>query len=203
MKKLQFIYFFTVFPFLFGSTIFFSWYFNRILYANDFSIEGSAFWAIILFILFSLITVIISIVGLFKKQLTLKKLIIPLLFIPITTSALICYGTIYSTFEDQVFVLFTQESKEVRLERIWSANFEQIYFDMDFETYVYSFTPVRNYDWENPSYHISDISFRNSFTYSEVYIDLRTKDDSVFTDTLPDFWEGSCLTVDLDKLLED
>lgn len=196
-KQLKIIYFFSIFPLLTGSLTFFYWFYKRTWFADNVNIESLAFFTLLGFLLFALISIILCIVYIFRNRMEWKKIIIPILIIAITVPVIDLYATLHNSLSQKAFVRIINDTDN-RINRIWSDNFEITSFKDKGNDFVISFYPVYTYDWtKNDSYYSSDFFYEINI----LRIDLKQKGDSTITYNLPSFSKGNCKTIKLTEII--
>ena len=196
-KQLKTIYFFSIFPLLTGSLTFFYWFYKRTWFADNVNIESLAFFTLLGFLLFALISIILCIVYIFRNRMEWKKIIIPILIIAITVPVIDLYATLHNSLSQKAFVRIINDTDN-RINRIWSDNFEITSFKDKGNDFVISFYPVYTYDWtKNDSYYSSDFFYEINI----LRIDLKQKGDSTITYNLPSFSKGNCKTIKLTEII--
>jgi hypothetical protein len=194
-KQLKIIYFFSIFPLLIGSLTFFYWFYKRTWFADNANIESLAFFTILGFLLFALISIILCLIFVVKNLKEWKKIIIPILIIAITVPVIDLYATLHNSLSQKVFVRIINDTDN-RINRIWSDNFEITSFKDKGNDFVISFYPVYTYDW-------TKVYYSDTFYYeiNRLKIDLKQKGDSIITYDLPSFSKGDCQTIKLTEII--
>ena len=195
-RLLKLIYILAILPLLIGSATFFYWYYKRTWYASNADIELFAFFTILGFLLFAVLTLLLCTFFIYKNQTSWKKIIIPILIIVLTFPLIDLYGTLHNSLLDKAYVRIINDSKDLEIDRIWSENFEMRYFKKNKDDIIISFYPVYNYDWtqmiSSDWYH---------YDINPVFIDLKITNDSIRTYELNEFSKGDCKTITLTDVI--
>jgi hypothetical protein len=193
-RLIKIIYLLAILPLSIGSLTFFYWFYKRTWFATNVEIEFVAFFTILGFLLIGVTTIILSIVFIVKNQEHWKKTIIPIVIIGLTVPAIGLYGTLYTCLSEEAFVrIINDTDKEIN--RIWSDNFQMNYLENKESDFVISFYPVYTYDWTQQN------STGYYYKVNTLNIDLKQKNDSIITYTLPDFSKGDCKIIRLSNII--
>jgi len=196
-KQLKTIYFFSIFPLLIGSLTFFYWFYKRTLFADNANIESLAFFTILGFLLFALISILLCVVFIVKNRTEWQKIVIPIIIVGLTIPVIDLYATLHNSLSQKAFVRIINDTDN-RINRIWSDNFEITSFKDKGNDFVMSFYPVHTYDWtKNDSYYSGDFFYE----INTLHIDLKQKGDSIITYDLPSFSKGDCKTIKLTEII--
>lgn len=196
-KQLKIIYFFSISPLLIGSLTFFYWLYKRTWFASNADIELLAFFTILGFLLFALISILLCIIFVIKNWIEWQKVIIPIIIIGITVPVIDLYATLHNSLSQKAFVRIINDT-DSRINRIWSDNFEMTYFENEGNDFVMSFYPVYTYDWTK-----TDYSGTFYYDINKLHIDLKQKGDSIITYDLPSFSKGNCKTIKLTEIINN
>ncbi len=201
--KLSFIrsiYFISLLPLVASSITFFYWFFNRIYAAVDVDIKGVASIILSLYLICCLATIAMVIIFVIRNSKEWKKVLLPLFFIGVTVLSIGMFGAVYDSFKTTVVVKIVNDTEGLQLKRIWSNNFEYDNFDKEKREHIFSYNPVRNYDWEVPE--LTSSVYRYRYDYSRVFVDLYDSGNNVSTYELPEYKEGYCGEIKLNELVK-
>jgi hypothetical protein len=192
MKLLKIIYIASILPLVSGSFIFLYWFYKRTSFAENVVIEVPAFFALVGFLLCSILVLILCIVFIIKNKKEWKKIIIPLTIMGVTIPVIDVYGTMHRELSQKAFVRVVNDTNQ-RINRIWSDHFEITYSQNYEKEYIFSFYPVYTYDWEQitRSYH--------PYKISVIHMDVFQK-GTVVTLDLSELPKGECKTIKVSQL---
>ena len=196
-KLLNIIYTLSLSPLIFGSVTFFYWYYLRISFAKDVDIELTAFFTILSYFLFGLISFILCGIFIFKQRNNWKKIITPIIIVLITFPIIELYSTVHTSFEQQVFLNVKNDVDNTEIIRIRSSNFEDTYF-ANKNDFILSYYPVYVYDWIQ-AYSGS----MYNYDVNEIIIEIKMDNDSIRTFEFPSYYKGQCGTVRISEIIKN
>ena len=204
-KLLIILYLSAFIPLVLGTIVFYYWYYNLFYNGIDKRIEGKAFTIVLLYFLFSVITIITSIVILIKHRKLWGKIILPIICILITVPVIELYERIHITMSDIAsFIKIENDLNGYEIHRIWSANFENDYFNPTKKEHIFYYFPVRNYDWTPIKFEYDGgIFVEYDYNISQLYIDLVKNEKDTMTFKLNELDKGQEVIVKLSNLIKN
>lgn len=195
-KLLNIIYTLSFSPLIFGNVTFLYWYYLRIWFAKDVDIEITAFFTILFYFLFGLISFVLCGVFIFKQRGNWKKIITPIIILLITFPVIELYSTVHTSFEQQVFLNVKNDVANTEIIRIRSDNFENTYFTNK-NDFILSYYPVYDYDWTQ-AYSGSMYSYE----VNKLIIEIKMENDSIRTFEFPSYSKGQCGKVRISEIIK-
>ncbi len=193
-RRLKYIYLTSLLPLIVGSVVFFIWYYRKTNIPVNTEIELIAGFTILGFLLFAIVTLILSAIHLLKNKSNWLQVITPLIILVMTVLTIDLYSSVYNSLNEKAFVKLIVDQDHAELVRVWSKNFEQGFFDKDSKEFTISFYPVYEYDWTQAS------DSYQPYEIVPVNIDMRHSNGSIQTLELGTFEKGSCKTIALTEL---
>jgi len=198
VNRIRIIWFFAIAPLAFGSLVFVYWYCARTFFAKDADVLGVAMVAVLSFVLAGIILILLSFGYIRRSPTERRKLVFPLLMLPLTILAIKVYSDYYEAMTGRAYIAIDNGQPYARRFWIWSDHFEFIvYCDEDIRDIdrVISFQPVYTYDWAKPT------SVGHPYSIDTVYITLDLGNDSIPSFRLPDIPKGACLQLSMSEIM--
>lgn len=164
-------YILSICPLIFGSYLFIYWYINRFCFLHYVDIEIQSFFAIMSFIFFGIISLVITIYLFIKNKENRLHNIMNFLLIILTAILIMLYGTIYNDYINLATIRIKNESGIPICDvRLFGSYFEKSQMECleDNENKIYDIQPLRKYTWK-----LSGNSYPFfPFTYEKIKIDF-------------------------------
>ena len=181
-------------PLIFGSGIFFTWFFARHLYAFDLDIFGVAAVAIFSFLILGVVTLILCGVELFKNRSKWARSFGPVAILLGTLGMITIYADLYGN-DDRAYVRIDVRGSQITEVMLWSSHFcTGRRANPSNEALVFTFVPVYDYNWG-----IKGSASGSPYTIDPVYLEVH-HGGSVMTYQLPPLTKRECMGFNMHEI---
>lgn len=182
-------------PLLFGSVVFFYWYYSREWFARSADIEGVALLAILIYGLFGLVALCLLVHHCLHVRGMWGLALVPVFILSSTWAMIDLYATTYRALREKAYVRVVDRELGPTHVAVWSAHFEQgVYVENDDREFMFSYQPTRAYDWSQ-----RDNSMGPYYTVDSVFIEVR-EDGRTRCWLLPFLEKGDCRTLTMSEI---
>lgn len=184
-------------PLLFGSIVFFYWYYSRAWFARAAHIEGAALLAIALYGLFGVVALCLLVHHCVHERRKWGLVMLPLFILAITWAVIDLYSTTYRALGERAYLRVVECEASPADIIIWSAHFRQaLYVDNDEDEFLFSYQPVYTYDWSR-----EHDSLGPYYTVDSVFIEIR-EEGRTRCWLLPVMENGDCQTLTMSEIVQ-
>ena len=194
-------------PLIIGSIAFWIWKMLREFYCYSFDLQTIGIYTTIIFIIATILNFILMLIFLLGNWEEKKKLILPILTIPIAIFAISQYESIYQMMMEKAYVKIIDDINDGRnIDQISSNNFNEYVYLNGEKSYIISFTPVQNHDHDYLFSKTKRKEYKTLHSIVHIGKSFQATDDISgdypphLVYDLPEISAGACKIIKLSKL---